>query len=185
MAAVEIHRWTSREYELLASRHFFRPEDHVELIDGLIYKRPPLSSRHATALQLSAEVFRDRFPIGAGFEIRMLFPLVLGNDSEPEPDIAIVPGSIRDYADHHPTTALLLMEIADSSLFHDRKRKIPLYARSGIPESWLLNLTRRTLEVYREPSSEGYRSRTVLRADDSVSPLSRPEGSIRVAELLP
>ena len=73
----------------------------------------------------------------------------------------------------------------DISLFHDRKRKIPLYASCGIPESWLLNLTRRTLEVYREPSSEGYQSRIVLRAGDSVAPLSRPDRSIQVAELLP
>lgn len=76
------------------------------------------------------------------------------------------------------------MEVADRSLLH-RKRKIPLYARFGIPESWLLNLTRRTLEVYRDPGDGVYRTRIVLRAGDTVSPVARPEASIAVADLLP
>jgi len=185
VATVDTHRWTREEYERLAAKGFFPPGKRVELVEGVIYDMAPQNSPHSTALRLSNEALRIVFPAREGYEIRPQLPLALGEGSEPEPDLAVVPGSIRDYHDHHPTTALLIVEIADSSLFHDRKRKIPLYARHGIPESWLLNLARRTLEVYREPSREGYRTRTVFRSTDSVSPLSRPDQSIGIAELLP
>jgi Uma2 family endonuclease len=185
VATVETHRWTREEYERLAAKGFFPPGKRVELVEGVIYDMAPQNSPHATALRLSNEDLRTLFPAADGYEIRPQLPLALGEDSEPEPDLAVVSGSILDYRDHHPTTALLVVEIADNSLFHDRERKIPLYASHGIPESWLLNLSRRTLEVYREPSGDGYQTRTVLRAGASISPLSRPDRSIRVAELLP
>jgi Uma2 family endonuclease len=185
VATVETHRWTREEYERLAAKGFFPPGKRVELVEGVIYDMAPQNSPHATALHVSQEVLRTLFPPGSGYAVRCQSPLTLGEDSEPEPGLVVVPGSFRDYGDHHPTTALLVMEIADSSLFHDRKRKIPLYARHGIPESWLLNLIRGTLEVYRDPSSAGYQTRTVLRTGDSLSPLSRPDRSVRVAELLP
>jgi Uma2 family endonuclease len=85
----------------------------------------------------------------------------------------------------HPTTALLVVEIADSSLLHDRKRKIPLYARFEIPEAWLCNLVRRVCEVYRDPENGVYQTRLVLRAGGTVSPLSRPEASLKISDLLP
>jgi len=185
VATVETHRWTREEYERLAAKGFFAPDRKVELVEGVIYDMAPQNSPHATALHLSQEALRSVFPPGSGYVVRCQSPLALGEDSEPEPDLAVVSGSIRDYGDHHPTTALLVLEIADSSLFHDRKRKIPLYARTGIPEAWLLNLARRTLEVYRDPAGGAYQTRTVLRTGDSVSPLNRPDRSIPVAELLP
>jgi Uma2 family endonuclease len=185
VATVETHRWTREEYERLAAKGFFPPDKRVELVEGVIYDMTPQNSPHSTALHLSQDALRALFSHGSGCTVRCQSPLALGSDSEPEPDLAVVSGGILDYRDHHPTTALLVLEIADSSLFHDRKRKIPLYARCGIPESWLLNLVRRTLEIYRDPTGDGYQTRTVLRAGDSVSPLSRPDCSIRVAELLP
>jgi len=110
----------------------------------------------------------------------------LGSDSEPQPDIAVVPGHFLDYLYAHPSTAILIIEVADSSLLHDQERKARLYAREGIPEYWLLNLVDWCLEVYREPKDGFYTSHTVLRAGDSVSPpLSRPEASIPIASLLP
>ena len=185
VATVETHRWTREEYERLAAKGFFPPGKRVELVEGIIYDMAPQNSPHATGLRLSNEALRAIFPADAGYEVRSQLPLALGENSEPEPDVAVVPGSIRDYADHHPATALLVLEIADSSLSYDRERKIPLYARSEIPEAWLLDLTRGVLEVYRDPAGGVYQTRTVLRAEDSVAPLSRPDQPIRVAELLP
>lgn len=182
--ANEIHRWTRREYERLAEG-FFPPGKRVELIEGVIYDMTPQKSFHTTACQLANEALRNAFPAESGFVVRLQFPLGLGEHSEPEPDLAVVPGSIRDYREAHPTMALLVVEIGDSFLFHDRKRKLPLYARFGIPEAWLLNLSRRTLEVYRDPADGAYRTRLVLRAGDTVSPLSRPDASIAVSDLLP
>lgn len=185
VTALDDRRWTRTEYERLVREGAFPPGARIELVDGILYEMSPQDSPHATGFRLAQEALRLVFPIGEGYEIRGQLPLALGDDSEPEPDIAIVPGSIRDYSHHHPATALLVVEVADSSLLHDRKRKIPLYARFGIPESWLLNLPRRTLEVYRDPGDGAYRTRTVLRAGDSVSPVTRPETSIAVADLLP
>lgn len=184
VANVEVHRWTRQEYERLASKGFFA-ERRVELIDGIIYDMTPQKSSHATAFRLAQECLRAVFPPDEGYEIRGQLPLVLGEDSEPEPDLAVIAGSIRDFRDSHPTTALLIVEVADSSLLHDRKQKIPLYARCGIPETWLLNLPRRALEVYRDPVNGVYQVRMVLRAGSTISPLGRAEVSVAVADLLP
>jgi len=184
VANAEVHRWTRQEYERLASRGFFAGR-RVELIDGIIYDMPPQRSLHATAFRLAQECLRAVFPPGEGYEIRGQLPLALGEYSEPEPDLAVVAGSIRDFRESHPTTALLIVEVADSSLLHDRKQKFPLYARYEIPEAWLLNLPRRALEVYRDPVDSVYRTRMVLRAGDTLSPVSRPRASIAVADLLP
>jgi Uma2 family endonuclease len=185
LANIEAHRWTRQEYERLADRGFFPSDKRVELIEGIIYDMSPQNSLHATAVRLVYEALRTIFPPTTGHEIRAQLPLALSEDSEPEPDLAVVRGSIRDFRDSHPTTALLLVEIADSSLLRDRKLKIPLYARCGIPEAWLLNLVRRELEVYRNLIDGVYQTRTVLRAGDSVSPLGRPEAVIKVSDLLP
>jgi Uma2 family endonuclease len=185
VTALDDRRWTRKEYERLVREGAFPPGARIELVDGILYEMSPQDSPHATGFRLAQVALGNAFPLSAGYEIRGQLPLALGEDSEPEPDIAVVPGSIRDYSHHHPATALLVVEVADSSLLHDRKRKIPLYARSGIPESWLLNLPRRTLEVYRNPTDGVYRRRIVLRAGDSVSPVTRPGVSIAVADLLP
>lgn len=185
VANIEAHRWTRRDYERLAVKGFFRPDRRVELIEGVIYDMTPQNSLHATAFRLAHEALRTVFPWTAGYEIRGQLPLALSEDSEPEPDLAVVAGGILDYRDDHPTTALLVVEIADSSLLHDRKRKIPLYARFGVPEVWLCHPARRTLEVYRNPVDRVYQTRLILREGDTVSPISRSEVSLKVADLLP
>jgi Uma2 family endonuclease len=157
----------------------------MELIEGVIYDRAAQNSLHATGYSLVHEALRPVFSIESGYDIRGQLPLALGEDSEPEPDVAVVRGSIRDFRDSHPTTAVLVVEVADSSLLHDRKKKIPLYTRAGIPEYWILNLIRRTLEVYREPLDAVYLSRAILRAGDTVSPLARPEVRVTISDLLP
>jgi Uma2 family endonuclease len=185
IAAVEAHRWTREEYERLASSGGFPSDARMELIDGVIYDMAAQNSLHATGYRLVHEALRPLFPAASGYDIRGQLPLALSEDSEPEPDLAVVLGSIRDFRDSHPTAAILVVEVADSSLLHDRKRKIPLYARAGIPEYWILNLARRTLEVYRDPQEAAYCSRIVLRAGDTISPVARHEVSLKIDDLLP
>jgi Uma2 family endonuclease len=185
IAAVDVHRWSREQYEQLAASGLFPPERRTELIDGVIYDMAAQNSMHATGYRLVEEALRAAFPPGSGFEVRGQLPLALSDDSEPEPDVAVVRGSIRDFRDRHPTTAALIVEVADSSLLHDRKRKAALYAQTGIPEYWILNLVRRTLEVHRDPAEGAYRSRTILRAADTVAPLARPEAALAVRDLLP
>jgi Uma2 family endonuclease len=148
---VEAHRWTRQEYDRLVERGLLPAGKRVELVEGVIYDMTPQNSLHATGYRKVQQALGTAFPLASGFEIRGQLPLALSEDSEPEPDVAVVLGSIDDFLESHPTTALLVVEVADSSLLHDRKKKIPLYARSGIQEAWLLNLVRRVLEVYRDP----------------------------------
>lgn len=171
-------RLTREEYERRVRAGVFPPEARFELIDGIVYDMTPQDSPHTTCLHLALEALRSAFPSGY---IRVQSPLALGSTSEPEPDLAVVPGKIGDYLHAHPTTALLAIEVSDSSLGHDRKRKIPLYARAGIPEAWILNIRRKVLEVYRDPSGGKYQTEFKLRSGDRISPLTNPGVSIPVA----
>ena len=124
--------------------------------------------------------------------MRVQGPLDLGEISEPEPDVAVIAGNVRDYTDAHPTTAALIVEVADTSLAYDRTTKASLYAKAGIADYWIVNLIERQLEVHRYPTSDaarlygfGYAEITVLTAAESVVPLAMPQASIAVADLLP
>ena len=101
-------------------------------------------------------------------------PLNLGLDSEPEPDLAIVRRDPLNYVEGHPTSAVLLVEIAHSSLRHDR-RKAKTYAAAGIEEYWISDVVRGVLEVYREPVDGNYRTRQVLHRGERIAPLVRPD----------
>lgn len=171
------------EYERLAAKGAFHPDARVELLAGQIHAKMPQSSLHALAVRRCQEVLRQIF--GDGYDVRPQLPLALSEDSEPEPDIAVVEGRYQDYRDHHPRSAVLLVEIADTSLGHDRGTKKDLYAAAGIPEYWLLNLTAHRLEVYREPDGVSYRSTRLLGPEDTISSLARPQAVVRVSDLLP
>ena len=159
------------------------PDDRVELIQGEILTMSPQKSAHATGVQLAGDALRATF--GPGFVVRTQLPLALGGESEPEPDVAVVAGSPRDFRDAHPATALLIVEVAEASLAFDRAVKKSLYVAAGVLEYWIVDLQARRLEVHREPRGSDYRERQFLRPEDSVSPLARPQSSLRVADLLP
>jgi Uma2 family endonuclease len=109
-----------------------------------------------------------------------------GQLSEPEPDLVLLKPAPDDYVSHHPTPddVFLLIEVADSSLEFDRNKKLPVYARAGIPELWIVNLQESTIEVYLEPHFTGYEKKSVLRAGDKASPMAFPDVAVDVAELL-
>lgn len=190
LPVVTLRRWTRDEYEKMVEHNIFRPDEHLELIAGEIIAVAPQKSLHASALTLGLRAF---LPVMQGpFVIRLQLPLALGPDSQPEPDIAIVAGSERDYRQEHPSTAVLVVEIADSSVAFDRNRKSSLYARAGIPDYWILNLQSRLLEVYRDPAPDpdaplgsAYRQRLSYGPDDRVSLLMIPGVEIVVRDLLP
>src|SRR5207302_8877073 len=116
----------------------------------------------------------------------------LGRTSEPIPDISVVPLSADDYAEEHPTSAILVVEISDTTLRFDETKKLGLYARHKIPEYWVLSLRDRTLKVYRRPAPAAsgqfgfhYAEITIYPADQSISHPAAPEALIDVSELLP
>jgi Uma2 family endonuclease len=182
-------RWRRAEYDRLVDLGMFEGE-HLELLDGLLVVREPQGSSHSTIVALVGRVLASAF--GAGWHARLHSPLALDDDSEPEPDVAIVSGTERDYISALPSTAALIVEVADSSLRLDRRFKAVLYAQARLPEYWIVNLVDHELEVHRDPGpAEGaafeavYRSVEVLRADAFVTPLAAPAARIAVADLLP
>lgn len=190
MPPLKLHRWTRIEYERLVEGGVFGPDDRFELLDGLLVVREPQGSRHAVAVGLARVALERAF--GRGYSLREEKPVALDHASEPEPDIAVVRGSLRAYRDAHPSAPVLVVEVADESLFKDRLRKSGLYARAGIPEYWIVNLVDDVLEVYREPvraPARPYRwkygSLRLKRKSAVVSPLAAPRACIRVADLLP
>ena len=186
---VQRRKFSKDEYYRMAEMGFFNGQ-RVELIDGEVILMSPQEAGHATAVELVARILEKAF--GEGYHVRDQKPLDLGEGHEPEPDAAVVIGSPRDYAQAHPKTAVLVVEVALSSVDYDRVVKGSLYAKSGIPEYWLLNLRERRLEVFREPVPMpeqifgfGYKSMRIYLPDETVSPLAKPDAKIKVADMLP
>lgn len=128
VAANDVHRWTREEYERMAVKGFFAPDARVELIDGIVYDMSPQNGPHASAVHRGLRSLQSVFP---DRHIRVQAPLALSDDSELEPDLAVVPGELEDYDQSHPTTALLVVEVADSSLSRDKEHKIPSTPAAG------------------------------------------------------
>ena len=181
MKAIEMRRWTREEYDKMIAAGMFAPGERVELVDGEILQMTPQGSAHFTAIGLAEEALRKAF--GPGFQVRVQGPLGISCTSEPEPDLAVVPGNAWDYWDAHPATALLLVEVSDATLEHDRRRKGSLYARAGIQDYWIVNIIDRCVEVYRDPGHESYRTCQRFFVGDSLAPLAAPEAMISVAEI--
>jgi len=192
MARVEVktRRWKRVEYEQLIESGFFQPGDPIELVGGQLIVAEPQGSSHFAAIRAVEEALRAAF--GPGWEVRTQGPIALDEESEPEPDVAVVPGTFRNYVIEHPSRPVLVVEVSESSLALDREHKGSVYARAGLADYWIVNLVDRALEVYRDPTPDpaapfGWRYRSVeeLGREASVSPLARPGVQIRVADLLP
>jgi Uma2 family endonuclease len=173
-------RWTCAEFHRVGDTGAFEGR-RAMLIDGIILEQGPMNPPHAVTLGLVEEAVRGAF--GVGWWLRNQLPLILGQDTDPEPDLAVVPGRPRDYT-AHPTTANLVVEVADTSLDFDTNDKRLLYARAGIPEYWVVDVNGRRLLVYRDPQAGDYASQQALGPADAVSPLAGPAATVRVADLL-
>jgi Uma2 family endonuclease len=183
-------RWRRVEYARLIDAGILREDDPVELLDGQLAVREPQHTPHVAATQLVSRALRTAF--GSAWDVRVQMPVALDDESEPEPDVAVVAGSPRDYLDDHPARPALVVEVAHSSLAVDRNVKGALYARAGVADYWIVNLVDRVLEVYREPVASSsapygwvYSSIRRLGPDEIVSPLAAPLARIVVADLLP
>jgi Uma2 family endonuclease len=186
---IKTRRWTRREYDRLIDTGLLGEDDPIELIEGRLVVAEPQRDPHARAVELVAEALR--LALGRGWRVRVQLPLALGAESAPEPDVSVLRGTPRDAPSGHPTTAALVVEVADSSLPLDRGPKARVYARAGIAEYWIVSLIDRTLEVHREPRRHAPRGRARytaverLGADAIIAPLAAPDARIAVADLLP
>ena len=187
---IEERRFTRLEYERMIECGIFTPGDRIELIAGALLVAEPRGSRHSTAINLVADAVRVAF--GAGWYVRVQLPIALDDDSEPEPDVAVVPGAPRDHRDAHPSRPALVVEVAEDSLRGDRGRKGSLYARGGVTDYWIVDVAGGALEVYRLPGPSAaahlgwtYADRRRLETGETISPLAAPGAIIAVADLLP
>lgn len=181
-------RWTREDYHRVAELGLF-DGCRVQLVAGEIIDMSPQGTRHAITIQLLYDALRGAF--GHEYSIRCQLPLVLNDESEPEPDFAVLRGQPREQV-RHPSSAMLVVEVSDTTLEFDSTRKAALYARAGIPEYWIINLVHRRLDVYRLPISmqkddpdAKYEEVRSLGDNESISPIALPSARIAVRDLLP
>jgi len=184
-----LRRWRRAEYDRLVGLGVFQGEP-LELIGGQLVVAEPQGSYHASAITRVDYALRAILP--PGWIVRLHAPVSLDEESEPEPDVAVVPGRPGDYRESHPTHPALLVEVAESSLELDRAHKGSVYARAGVADYWIVNLVEGVVEVYRDPAPDasaafgyGYRSVTRLAPPATVVPLAFSGERIAVADLLP
>jgi Uma2 family endonuclease len=169
----------------MAAAGILTEDDRVELLDGEVVWMSPIGTRHAAAVKRCNRVFARR--VAERVLLGIQDPVDLDPYDEPQPDVALLRPSPDDYANRHPGPAdiLLLVEVADSSLGPDRRRKLPLYARAGVREAWLLDLEGDALEAYREPRDDGYALVRRYRRGERVAPEALPDVEVAVEDLLP
>lgn len=183
---LEPHRrmFTVDEVFDMAEAGVFAEDERVELLDGELFVSRPPGPVHSSLVGHIAR--RVRAELGSGYWVREEKPGVAGRHGLPMPDLAVVHGSPRAWMQRHPRVdeATLLVEVSQSTLGYDRD-KLPIYARHGAPEVWLVDVKGRRLEVHSEPDSAGrYRLTRVLDADDVVA-VPGTSATLAVADLLP
>jgi len=148
--------FTADEYYRLADVGILRRDDRVELLDGDIVEMTPIGIRHAACVDVLNSLFQ-RFANGRVI-VRVQNPIRLSPHSEPQPDLSILKARADFYVSAHPAPrdVLLVIEVADSSATFDRDVKVPLYARSGVPEMWLVDLQEDRIETFSQPTPDGY-----------------------------
>jgi Uma2 family endonuclease len=183
------YRFTIEAYRKLGVTGLFH-DMKTMLIDGEVLTMTLPKPPHDTALNLVYEFLRTAFP--SGHYVRNQQGFDIGTDNDPGPDLAVVVGSIRDYSQRTPTTAVMIVEISDSTLFFDTTTKAELYATAGVPEYWVVDLENRKLHVFLDPvalpaglGATAYHTRKMFEPSDSIAPIAAPAASVRVADLLP
>jgi Uma2 family endonuclease len=178
------HWITADEFEQMGRAGIFHPDARLELLEGGIYEMSPIGSPHAACVKflstLLNRLFSDKLLVSVQDPIR------LDDFSEPQPDIALLRWRDDFYRHAHPTPAdvLLVIEVADTTVETDRSYKMPLYAKAGIREAWLVNLPGEKVELYAEPASGIYQvSRNFARGEEAEAH-SLPDLRISVAELM-
>jgi len=184
--SVQIQRrlFTVQEYHLMGEAGILGEDDWVELIEGEIVQMAAIGTRHASSVKRLIAVFSDldrrKAIIGAQD------PIQLTERTEPQPDVVLLQPRADYYATAHPVPSevLLLVEVADSTVDNDRNIKVPIYARSGIQEVWLVDLVENCLEVYRQPGPNGYSLMLKFWRGQQVAPLAFPEFEVSIDFIL-
>jgi Uma2 family endonuclease len=160
------------QFEQMGRTGILGPEARVELLAGELIEMAPIGSRHAAAVAFLTRRFTRA--VGDATLVWAQNPLRLADDSEPQPDLMLLRPKADCYRSAHPRPqdVLLLIEVADATLRFDRETKLPLYARHGIAEVWILDLDAERLEIYREPAAGGYRRKLERQGAESIAPVA-------------
>ena len=178
-------RWFNvDEYQRMAQAGILTEDDRVELIEGEVIEMSPIGSRHAACVKrLNALLNRAG---GQKMIVSVQDPIYIDEFSAPQPDIALLRARDDFYAGSHPTASdvLLVVEVADTSVEYDRKVKLPLYARAGIPEIWLANVPEDRVEIHAQPLHDQYQSVVIVRRGESIESQTIAGLSINVDDIL-
>ncbi|MBS9383395.1 MAG: Uma2 family endonuclease [Dolichospermum sp. BR01] len=182
---LQLRLWTVDEYHRMAEVGIFEPSERVELLEGKIICILTKGISHRSAVGRTNKLLQNR--LGNQAWIAVQDPVKLNERSEPEPDIAVVKIDPLDYADHHPTPTeiYLIIEVADSSLKLDTEIKAKAYSQAGIKDYWVLDVVKRELIVFRNPTTEGYQNQEIITEQQNISPLDFPDLEIVVSQMLP
>lgn len=180
----ERYRFTLTEYHRMIEAGVLHEDCPVELIEGELLTMSPIGGRHASCVDRLNRVFSRR--LGDDVIVRIQNPVEVGGRSEPGPDVLLLKARADFYASGHPKPedVFLIVEVADTSLEYDRQVKIPLYARNGVPEVWLVDLTHDYVVVYREPLEDMYGVTQVFRRGETICPQAFPDLEVGVDEIL-
>ncbi|MEL6458422.1 MAG: Uma2 family endonuclease [Cyanobacteria bacterium J06621_15] len=182
---IELRLWTVKEYHRMAEAGIFDEDERVELLEGKIIWMSAIGTAHRSAVGRTNKYLQKH--LGDKAWVSIQDPIQLDDYSEPEPDIAVVKIDQLDYADHHPTPdeVYLVIEVADTTFKKDSETKGKAYAAAGIIDYWVLDVIKRQLHVFREPSENGYKSEVILKDNDVVSALNFSDLNIDISEMLP
>jgi Uma2 family endonuclease len=183
-AELKRRRFTVDEYHRMGEVGILTRQDRVELIDGEIVEMTPIGASHARCVMYLNDVFVRRLQGRA--LVSPQGPLRLSQWSEPEPDLALLRVPLERYAKRIPATtdALLVVEATDTSQYRDRVVKLPRYSAAGVPEVWIVDLEGGAVEVYRQPSPEGYQETARRERGEEVAPAAFPDVVLAVADIL-
>ncbi|HEY9824277.1 MAG TPA: Uma2 family endonuclease [Stenomitos sp.] len=177
-------KFTVSQYHQMIETGILTDRDHVELLDGEIIEMSPVGRRHAACVDRLTELLILQLTSRA--IVRTQNPIRLSNNSEPQPDIAILRRREDFYATGHPQPEdiFLVIEVADTTIEFDRDIKIPTYAQENIPEAWLIDLNAEVVNIFQEPTAKGYLKHQCFKADQQLRIASFSDVQINIAQFL-
>jgi Uma2 family endonuclease len=172
------------DYEALGQIGFFGHDRRLELIDGEIYEMTPIGPDHGGCVMVLTSLFGSR--LGGRATVSVQGAVVLGNFSEPQPDLMVLAGQPERYRHRHPRAedVVLLIEVSDSTLRFDRKVTLPVYAKEGVTEVWIVDLKGKAVEIHRQPGPAGYGVTERRRRGETLTPEALPDLVVTVDEIL-
>lgn len=179
------HRVSTQEYLRMGAAGVFAPEARLELIAGEIVEMAPIGSRHAGVVNRLNRLLGRL--LGERAVVSIQNPIIAGEHSVPQPDIALLKPRSDDYSAAHPSAAdvLLVIEVAETTLAFDVGTKVALYARAGIAEAWVVDVAGGSVRIYRQPGPSGYQASTIAAGEEVASCLAFPDLKLPVAGIFP